>query len=187
MCSVGTGNSFECSRDSSSTLNVPSLRFLSGDLQLLIPEWRFNCKGTVTQWQARVLRMGNITESSLEMEFQAFKPDKEINDTLFHVVYGNSFNRSIDSHNESTISMAVNGIDRLRLPIDSGYVFGVRMNSSLGEGLFYNSSGGVDVYYWENNGSSGRSCDLSLCDDRVKVLRGITPLISWNFRKYYAL
>ena len=172
------GNSSECSRHLPEVSNQSSLGSLSGDVQLLIPAWRFDCRGTVLLWEALV--EGNLTNSSSGIEFQVFQPDLN-NSNVFHLVYGNSFKKDIDSQNGSRISMEIDFTVRTRLPIEAGYIFGVRLNSSSVQ-MLYNSSGDsvVDVYYWENQGS-GRSCDFSLCDSSVKVLKDVTPLISWNY------
>ena len=129
-------------------------------------------------WEA--LLQGNITNSSSELEFQAFRPDPN-NSNVFHLVYGNSFKEGIDSQNDSRISMEIDFNTRTRLPINAGYIVGVRLISSSVQ-LLYDPSGGVDVYYWENQGPD-RNCDLSLCDSSVKVLSNVTPLFSWDFRK----
>ena len=174
------GSSSECSRHLPEVSNQSSLGSLSGDVQLLIPAWRFNCRGTVLLWEALV--QGNLTNSSSGIEFQVFKPDLN-NSNVFHLVYGNSFNKDLDSQNGSRVTMEINYIVnvRARLPIRAGYIVGVHLNSSSVQ-LLYNSSGdgGVDVYYWENQGS-GRICDFSICDSSAKVLKDVTPLISWNY------
>ena len=172
------GSSSECSRHLPEVSNQSSLGSLSGDFQLLIPAWRFNCRGTVLLWEALV--EGNLTNSSSGIEFQVYQPDLN-NSNVFHLVYGNSFNKDLDSQNGSRISLEIDFSVRTRLPIEAGYIVGVRLNSSSVQ-MLHNSSGdgGVDVYYWENQGS-GRNCDFSLCDSSVKVLKDVTPLISWNY------
>ena len=123
---------------------------------------------------------GNATNTYTDIEFQAFRPDVA-NSLNFILVYGNRFDPNADSRNGSKITMSLDPNLRVRLPIEREYIVGVRLNSSS-LGLLYDPTGGVDVYYWDNQGP-GQSCNFSLCDVNVKVLRDVTPLISWTFGK----
>lgn len=155
---------------------------MNGTVQLLIPAWRFDCRGTISLWEAYV--QNNITSpAGADIQFQAFRPSVD-NNGNFNLVYGNRFVHSTDSLNSSKITMNVNpSAESLRVPIRPGYIVGVRLNSSSVR-LLYDPSGGVDVYYWDNLGP-GLICNFSLCDTNVKVLRNITPLFGWTFGRVH--
>ena len=128
------GSSSECSRHLPEVSNQ-SLGSLSGDVQLLIPAWRFDCRGTVLLWEALV--QGNLTNSSSGIEFQVFQPDLN-NSNVFHLVYGNSFNKDLDCQNGSRISLEIDFTVTTSLPIEAGYIVGVRLNSSFSKNLASN-------------------------------------------------
>ena len=78
MCVSQTAKTF------SSTVGT---HVLSGDLQLLIPAWKLNTNGFISQWQAIV--QGQVSSSAIE--FQIFRPSSKTDDA-YDLVYGNTIN-----------------------------------------------------------------------------------------------
>ena len=169
-------------------MNTPapdnSTQALSGDLQLLIPAWRFSSIGYVFLWQAIV--QGNASNSSIE--FQIFRQVSQQNG-VYELVYGNFYadtNGASQSENNVTVVVDRN-LSPPEIPVREDYAIGIRLrNSTPGAdpsfGLQYSNTttgAGVDVFYWQGMGS--QACTLSICDSNAGVLRGIIPLISWRF------
>ena len=166
-----------CSSQSLSSYNESSFsggEFSSG-IQLLIP-WNFTCQGTIKSWTAHVT--GDTSIADL-FEFQIFEPDS-VEDGVYHAVYGNVYRR--DDAQDSMITVPVNNIDNIPIPIRPGYIVGVYIPPSVANNLslLYEDTGDIDVYYWEN--IENRTCDFSLCSG--KVMRNINPLIGWTFCKF---
>ena len=169
---------FTSTTDSSSTLQT-----LSGDLQLLIPAWRFSSAGYVSPWEAIV--QGSASNSAIE--FQIFRPAQKAGE--YGLVYGNVFNAANGGGDTSrTITVAFTCIiqSAIRIPVKPGDIVGIRLKNGAGAsfGLQYSNTStpgtGVDVYYWQGMASNS-SCNFSTCDPFVGVLRGIIPLVSWKF------
>ena len=170
-------------------MNAPALdndtQVLNGDMQLLIPAWRFSSIGYVFLWQAIV--QGNASNSGIE--FQIFQPVSQHNG-VYELVYGNAYDASKGgSQSENNVTVMVDrNIFPPEIPVREDYIVGIRLrNSTPGAepsfGLQYstNTTTGaeVDVYYWQGMGS--QACTLSICDSNAGVLRGIAPLVSWSF------
>ena len=160
-----------------------STQVLNGDLQLLVPAWRFSSAGYVFLWQAIV--QGNASNSAID--FQIFRPVSQQNG-VYELVYGNEYN-DLSSQSGNNVSVMV---DRNsagpEIPVRQDYIIGIRLrNSTPGAdpsfGLQYSNSttagAGVDVYYWQGMGS--QACTLSICDSNAGVLHEIAPLVSWSF------
>ena len=173
-----------CSSQSIMTAPAPdsSTQVLNGDLQLLVPAWRFSSMGYVFLWQAIV--QGNASNSAID--FQIFRPVSQQNG-VYELVYGNEYN-DLSSQSGNNVSVMV---DRNsagpEIPVSQDYIIGIRLrNSTPGAdpsfGLQYSNSttgAGVDVYYWQDMGS--QACTLSICDSSAGVLREVIPLVSWRF------
>ena len=149
----------------------------SSGIQLLIPSWNFTChdQGTITSWTAHVT--GDTSIADL-FEFQIFEPDS-VKDGVYHAVYGNLYRG--DNAQDSMITVPVDNIDNIFIPIRPGYIVGVYIPPSVANNLslLYEDTGDTDVYYWEN--IENRTCEFSLCSG--KVMRNINPLIEWTFGK----
>ena len=167
-------------------MNAPALdnntQVLNGDVQLLIPAWRFNSIGYVFLWQAIV--QGNASNSAIE--FQIFQPVSQLNG-VYELVYGNAYGLG-HSQSENNLSVMVDrNLIGPEIPVREDYIIGIRLrNSTPGAdpsfGLQYSNTttgAGVDVYYWQGMGS--QACTLAICDPNAGILRGIIPLISWRF------
>ena len=161
-----------------------STQVLNGDLQLLVPAWKFSSMGRVLLWQAFV--QGNASNSAIE--FQIFQPVSQQNG-VYELVYGNAYDTSKGgSQSEDNVTVVVErNLFPPEIPVREDYIVGIRLrNSTPGAdpsfGLQYSNTttgAGVDVYYWQGMGS--QACNLSICDSNAGVLRGITPLVSWRF------
>ena len=140
-------------------------------IQLLFPSWSFSCTGTIDKWMAHVTGDTSIHSS---IEFQIFQPDS-VKDNVYHIVYGNSYRGEVVDN--TTISVTVDNVNTPRLPIRPDYIVGIYISSNV-LNLLYDSTGDVDIYYWEN---TQQQCDLSLCN--AQIIRGVNPLVGWTFSK----
>ena len=179
--SMLAGSAQQCnnrSLDFPSGVHNSPREFLRGNLQLLIPEWRLNGTGFIKLWQAVV----TTTAQSQSIEFQLFRKKGSVYD----LVYGNEYDTSLLGH--------IQDGDRIDLPIDKnfgppeipinpGYVIGIRLNGTDPRfGLQCSTVGeGVDLYVWR--GMREQACSLSLSDPSVEVKR-IKPLVSWTFCEF---
>ena len=157
-----TGNTLSGSISNGSTLS---------GIQLLFPSWSFSCTGTIDKWMAHVTGDTSIHSS---IEFQIFQPDS-VDDNVYHAVYGNPYRGEVVDN--TTINVTVDNINTPRLPIRPDYIVGIYISSNV-LNLLYDSTGDVDIYYWEN---TPQQCDLSLCN--AQIIRGVNPLVGWIFSK----
>ena len=154
---------------------------LSGGVQLLIPEYQFNCLGGIAEWKALVSLQQNVSET---VEFQALRPVENNDDGVYRVTFHNEY--KLDNVNGSllTLPVEVADSDNFMIPVDCRDIVGIYLeNVSHPLELLFdsapdNESERVDVYYWE--GLSQRRCLYSICDPDVKVMRGVRPFISWT-------
>lgn len=160
-----------------------TLEVLSGDLQLLIPEWRFSSAGYVAQWLAMV--QGSASNSA-GIELQIFRPIQNEEGIQYGLVYGNELPASQGSIILPRFVCLQPGTSQI--PVQPGDIVGIRLKNGTdlpSFGLQYRSGATtgdrVDVYYWQGMGN--QACNLSICDSNAGVLRGIIPLISWEFCK----
>jgi hypothetical protein len=164
----------ECSQDlpsyNETTFTGDALTGSHGGVQLLIPLWNFSCDGTIEKWMAHVTGDSSVANS---IEFQIFQPDP-VKENVYNLIYGNMYNGA--GAVGSRITVTPGGLN-LRIPIRVGYIVGLHVTSDA-LNMLYESTGDVDIYYWEN--VTERRCSLSLCD--AKVIRGVNPLIGWIFR-----
>ncbi|XP_019849269.1 PREDICTED: uncharacterized protein LOC109580484 isoform X5 [Amphimedon queenslandica] len=167
-----------CSRFLPSPSNNGGL--FTGGVQLLIPSWTFSCQGVINNWFAHVTGNTSVTVGS-GIEFQVLKPDP-VKSNVYNLIYGNTYGKGGESFNGSRIEIdALNTGSQANLPVRPGYIVGVYIDSNAVNKLsliYKDTAEDIDIYYWEN--LTGRMCDLSLCD--AKVMRGVRPLIGWNFR-----
>ena len=165
-----------------------STTVLSGDLQLLVPAWRFGSMGYVFLWQAIV--QGSASNSAIE--FQIFRPaSSQQNAGVYELVYGNMYNAMGGSQSGNNAQVSVErALNPPEIPVRPDDIVGIRLKNNIPGadprfGLQYSNAtsttagAGVDVYYWQGMGS--QACTLSICDSGVGVLHGIIPLVSWRF------
>ena len=172
-----------CSSQSIMTAPAPdnSTQVLNGDLQLLVPAWKFSSAGYVFLWQA-------IVQGNASIDFQIFRP-VSLQNGVFELVYGNMGNSLGGSQSGNNVTVMVDrNLNPPEIPVRPDDIVGIRLrNSTPGAdpsfGLQYSNSttagAGVDVYYWQGMGS--QACTLSICDSSAGVLHGIAPLVSWRF------
>ena len=139
--------------------------FPRGDVQLMIPAWRTS-RGYVRMREAIV--QGNASISTIT--FQLYSREEKNNCTRYtrcRYITGLQSGNKITAAKPQFSENYYIGI-RLRIrDIDS--TFGLQYSNTTTED-------GVDVYYWENPKSNKYFLDCG-----AKVLRGITPMVTWEF------
>lgn len=165
-------------------VNYSAVETLSGDLQLLIPAWRFLVdEATVIRWEASV--EGTATPGSIE--FQIYQP---LFPGGFKLIERNIFqNQTSSDQSDSILTINVSSVaNPPEILVERDDVIGIRIRNSTPEadpdfGLQYINAEpgeGVDVYYW--NKMEDQDCFInSPSPSTAKVLRNIIPLVSWTF------
>ena len=108
--------------------------------------------------------------TSSDIEFQILRSSR-INNNCYtvHEQFGGSQsgNKIVAFKNVSVMSDDFIGI-RLRCS-GADPSFGLQYSSTT-------TGAGVDVHYWEGSQTNG-----SFCDSNARIMRGITPMVSWTF------
>ena len=176
----------------------------AGPLQVLLPSYTFRCSGTITSFSVVVVRRATSREEEEEEEeeeegdarnyisLQVWRKEELKVDSLFTAVWTSepgavAVTWPSGASGAKNVIISVNATDVL--PGDSlgvylsggwkelslGYLNTTRINTSGGTGSLFSA------FVIPAAGSGLPACNLSLCDEEVKVFDAVVPSIHVEF------
>lgn len=137
MVSFSLSFSGQSCLESNSELDTPSIRsqykqsILPGGHQAIIPSYRFNCSGIITEWTVEVTQLDKY-----DFDLQVWRPSPTRDDTQHYVLIGqNSFKRKQPAKNSSELGVIqATPLPEEQLQFKAGDVLGVYVFSYLPKG-----------------------------------------------------
>ena len=171
--------------------------------QIILPGFKFNCYGSVTNWSALVVFENTTSRATHEIHFQIWRPNGTGRYMLagFHrIIPPSPQSNSVTTNDELLFYNITNKVERIHggpkpLYFQPGDVLGVYIShSSFNQKplyMTYYTAGGdlhsdlvMDMFYTKLSPSGQKTelpCLTSECSENTKILRSVIPNIYFNY------
>lgn len=169
--------------------------------QAIIPSYKFQCCGTVTEWAVSIASNGGSNDSTMDiLSLQVWRPSSSVNETgCYNLVGNNNFSSvSLESDSEMT---SVTPLPHEQIHFQPGDVLGFYMEN--GQGVEYTSSGVMmlcdlneqgdrgyeteEVWYATNLVFSNAQCLAAVGPGRLlDSSTNVAPIIAVSYSKGFA-